>query len=504
MAQYKIRSKSSGKTITFNWNKETPPTQADMARALSMAEPTAPNAPQTSQMPSPKPPTQDPSLLQQGKDIYGNIKGIGQGIWGKMTEKSAPGSPSPLEAAYSGVAKEIQTPPLQRVAQLGVTPEGMGVGQGVIQGATLGYGMPVLRGLIPGSEEVPKPTGKEMAVGMGLSTAIPSPIGALKIFPKIASGKKLDIVAKSALAGYAFNPYQEKIASPADLNRGIGAAVGAGGAAILTPIVRTFQAFKNVKNSAKFAEKVREEVFNARKSQGNMFDSKIQSVSNSKPNTVVNAREVHDELNRAMTERVEGTKDFVNPGLRADIQRVIRGTKSKTDSNLIRRFVEDPVFAENMTLQESQQLKKAINSVMSAKLRQGKFANYTPGETELIEVSNNIRGSQLGAFPELSKEFQIYAQQSKAFRAIKPKLKVGVLEGNMAKGFKSGVVGQEIKQRVDSFLTPSMIRQMGGYEKAVGFLDLMHKMKDSGLLIGGLTLGAGALIGAGISRKIRP
>jgi hypothetical protein len=502
MTQYKIRSKSSGKTITFNWNRETPPTQADMARALSMAEPKASPQTPTPQMPSPSP--QDPSLLQQGKDIYGNIKDIGQSIWGKMTEKSAPGSPSPLEAAYSGVAKEIQTPTLQRVAQLGVTPEGRGVGQGVIQGATLGYGMPALRGLIPGSEEVPKPTGKVMAVGMGLSNVIPSPVGALKIFPKIASGKKLGIVAKSALAGYAFNPYQEKIASPADLNRGIGAAVGAGGAAILTPIVRTFEAFRNVKNSAKFAEKVRDEVFSARKAQGNMFDSKIQSVARSKPNTVVNAREVHDELNRAITERVEGTKDFVNPGLRADIQRIIRGTKNKEDATLIRRFVEDPVFAENMTLQESQQLKKAINSVMAAKLRQGKFANYTPGETELIEVSNNIRGSQLRAFPELSKEFQTYAQQSEAFRAIKPKLKVGALENEMAKGFKSGVVGQEIKQRVDSFLTPGMIRRLGGYEKAASVIKLLSETSKSGFAIGALTAGAVALTGMGISRKLRP
>ena len=102
--------------------------------------------------------------------------------------------------------------------------QGIGVGQGVIQGLTLGYGMPVLRAAIPNSQQVPLPTKSQEIEGALLSMpAAGAEMGGLASL----AGKGAALVP--ALAGYAYNPSNTNIEPALSLKRALGGALGAAG-----------------------------------------------------------------------------------------------------------------------------------------------------------------------------------------------------------------------------------------------------------------------------------
>lgn len=110
------------------------------------------------------------------------------------------------------------------------TKEAMGVGQGGIQGVTFGYGMPVLRKVIPGSEQVAEPTVKESVVGNLLGSVMPGGAG-IQAAKALKLGK-LGKVAIPAAMGYLYNPSETGIEPAISGKRATGAALGA-----LGPIV---------------------------------------------------------------------------------------------------------------------------------------------------------------------------------------------------------------------------------------------------------------------------
>lgn len=137
-----------------------------------------------------------------------------------------------LDSDKGNVVKEVASKALEIASnpvKSMLTKEGMGVGQGAIQGATMGYGMPLLRN-IPGSEEVAQPTLKENIVGNVLGAAGTAGMGAALGAGNVIS--KLPAVAKAALPfafGAAQNTRDDKVAKLNDPMRLVGGALGASG-----------------------------------------------------------------------------------------------------------------------------------------------------------------------------------------------------------------------------------------------------------------------------------
>lgn len=127
-------------------------------------------------------------------------------------------------AAAMSFLPPMQTPytPSSVVGPMATT-EGLGVGQGAIQAGTFGYGMPALRQAFPqAASQIRRPTGKESLVGAGLTM----PFGV----PALAGmAGKMGGIARTALPlveGAAWNPSDTKFASPTDVRRIPGAALG--------------------------------------------------------------------------------------------------------------------------------------------------------------------------------------------------------------------------------------------------------------------------------------
>ena len=108
----------------------------------------------------------------------------------------------PMAMNAGRAAFGVATNPIQPL----LTPEARGVGQGAIQGATMGYGMPALRAAIPNSQQVPLPSMKEDLVGGALSL----PVGGAGMAGLASKAGKLAPFIPMA-AGYAYNPSNTEI-----------------------------------------------------------------------------------------------------------------------------------------------------------------------------------------------------------------------------------------------------------------------------------------------------
>jgi len=117
-----------------------------------------------------------------------------------------------------------------------VSPEARGVGQGAIQGVTLGYGMPFLRRVIPDSGQVPLPTKSEEMEGDILSMPVAGAEmgGAMRLAGKIPLIGKAVAMGVPMAMGYANNPsgngVEPAISGKRALNAGLAGVMQAGGA----------------------------------------------------------------------------------------------------------------------------------------------------------------------------------------------------------------------------------------------------------------------------------
>jgi len=144
-------------------------------------------------------------------------------------EKMAKYGGSAIQAGAQQAIQSVasQANPLRAVAEAAMTPEGRGVGQGVIQGATFGYGMPTIRKALPEiSKQIPPPTPTESTIGSLLSAVVPATaLSKISQIPKI--GKVAGAIAP-AVMGYAQNPSDTELVPAASPKRAIGAALVGG------------------------------------------------------------------------------------------------------------------------------------------------------------------------------------------------------------------------------------------------------------------------------------
>ena len=225
------------------------------------------------------------------------------------------------------------------------------------------------------------------------------------------------------------------------------------------PIVNISNNIKNITKPAKFAGKVRQSFFDAKKIAGQEFEQGLQQQALLNPDRRINLRSLFEDFKMYQDDIVN------NPGMKSEVKGIIRKTK-RAD---LQAMIDNPALAENLTLRQVQDIKNAINQAPSiAKKAGNKFANWTSGEGELLDLVDEIRLAELENFPGMENVFSKYADKMGQYRLIKNKFK----EGSLIRNLKTGFGDPEIKEMVKVYFkdNPQIIKEMGGYEKTLKFL----------------------------------
>jgi hypothetical protein len=236
------------------------------------------------------------------------------------------------------------------------------------------------------------------------------------------------------------------------------------------PIVNLSTNIKNIAKPANFASKVRNAFFDAKKVAGSEFEQGLQQQVLANPTKAINLKPMFEDFKNVIDDVTN------NPGLKSEIKSIARKTKNELLPNLI----DNPALAENLTLRQAQDIKTAINQAPSISRKAGnKFANWTQGEGELLDLVDEIKLAELENFPGMENVFAKYAQKMGQYRLIKNKFK----EGSLVKNLKTDFGDPEIQNMVKTYFkdNPAIIKEMGGYAKTLKLL------KAFGLTTGGIT-----------------
>lgn len=242
---------------------------------------------------------------------------------------------------------------------------------------------------------------------------------------------------------------------------------------------------KNVKDPAAFAQNVRSALFSQKQQVGKTFGDAVDKLSQANPNVGVDLSEPAQSLKNAMADQEN------NPGLAGQVKGIVRGIKDPDKAKLINDIIEDPTKASNLTLQQSNDIKTAIQNSpsISSKLKQGKFAQYTPGDLEVLDLLDNVKLKQGEVFPELADIRKPYAQYMQNYNQVKNMFKPGTLIGKIKNGF-----GDEEKTAMVQHILPGTtsdqidnvrkILNIGNVAKTVGKETLKYAVPTAGLLTG--------------------
>ena len=245
----------------------------------------------------------------------------------------------------------------------------------------------------------------------------------------------------------------------------IGMGLKAAGDAIgtKTGLFDLMKANQSLKNPEKMAQDVRASLLDPKTGQkaqwGKDFEQRLNDLIAKKPYDTVNLQSEVSSMRSAMDDAE------TNPGLASQIKSVIRTIKNPDAAKTMSEIIDDPSKAANLTLKQSQDLKVAIQNTpaIKMKLAQGRFANYTQGDLELLDLLHNVKLKQAENFPELADVRQPYADKMTAYNLVKNKFKPGQLEGNIKNGFGDS----EIESKVKSILPDATNKQIANIRQVL-------------------------------------
>jgi hypothetical protein len=244
------------------------------------------------------------------------------------------------------------------------------------------------------------------------------------------------------------------------------------------------------KKIVEFDSKVRGELFGARVKAGNAFDESMKALEKADPNGRVNLRPALEGLGIEIDE--EGKVVGANPKLMADLKTVFKRSGNKVLENVM----SNPDLAENLTLRESQEIIKSIKKIpsLAQKLNQGKFAQFSDTDIPVLQFIEDIRDSQLSAFPEFEKTLGAYRETMHKFRTVKPYFKESNLIKNITSNFQEKPV---IKKFVSDLLPSNVVKDMDNVRSAIRALDATKAVAGKAAKVAAVSTLAGAGAGAG-------
>jgi hypothetical protein len=210
-----------------------------------------------------------------------------------------------------------------------------------------------------------------------------------------------------------------------------------------------------------FDSKVRGELFGARVKAGQAFDDSLKSVQNAAPDQSVDLNSAFKGLGLELDEAGQITGQ--NPKLLADLKSILGKAKNKTLERVL-----STGDASNLTLEQTQDIVSSIKKIpgFAQKLSQGKFANWTDTDSNIIQFIEDVRDAQLSAFPEFEKTLSAYRETMHKFRAIKPYFKESNLINNIKSNFKDKPV---IQSFVKDLIPKNVVKEMDSVRKVINF-----------------------------------
>jgi len=219
---------------------------------------------------------------------------------------------------------------------------------------------------------------------------------------------------------------------------------------------------KNLINPIAFAGKVRQSMFAVRAKLGQELDQSITKLSEANPDKKIDLSE-HFQRMKDSFDLKDTEGNVLNPGLKGEVNRIINQVKNPEDAKFLKKLINQPEEAGNLTLKESENLKRMISQspVVKRVLSQGRFANVSNGEREVLDLLDNVKASQAEQFDELSTIRQPYAKYMSAYNKIKNSFKEGTLLGKMRKGFGD----EETMENVKTVLPKEVLDQITGFRQ---------------------------------------
>lgn len=241
---------------------------------------------------------------------------------------------------------------------------------------------------------------------------------------------------------------------------------------------------RRTKDPIGLARNVRAQLFQRKKEVGEAFESGIKALSEANPAARVDLSPQFDGLKTAMADATE------NPGLAQEVKAIVRRVKDPEQSKLLLELIENPSKAADLTLQQSQDIKVAIQNApaIKTKLAQGKFADYRQSDIELLDLLDDIKLAQSDVFPELAEVRKPYAQYMQNYKEVKNYFKPKSLIGRMKNGFGN----EETEAMVKAVLPEETFGDIKAYKKALQAITLLKNL--------GLTAAGGTVAGAAAAK----
>jgi hypothetical protein len=314
--------------------------------------------------------------------------------------------------------------------------------------------------------ETTNPVAQGTNKALGLLGAAESPLN------KAIMASKLSSMGKGILAGVSYAPTQAKNILDDIKQRGQQAALtGLIGVAsdatkpVMGAATRVLQNITKIKDPVAFAQAVRGSLFTNKQAAGQAFEQGIVDNMHQYPNNRVDLQDEFNAIKSAQDNQAE------NPGLAMQINGIIKKMTNPEDAKLMNSLIEDPSKAKNLTLQESQTIKTAINKAqpIAAKLQQGPFAQWSPAEMELLDLSHNVTAKQIEGYPQFKDTKAAYRDYIQNYNQVKNLFKPTQLLNRIRGGFGN----EEIEQAVRKALGDQTYNNITGFrnaEKGVGYL----------------------------------
>lgn len=257
-----------------------------------------------------------------------------------------------------------------------------------------------------------------------------------------------------------------------------------GGLRQVQTIVKTMQ---NIKDPSNFAKVVRRSLFKKKQEVGKDFEKAIDTLVKDNPDQAVDLSGPFQYLK----DNVDNIQD--NPGLRREINSVISRIRNKDQVKLLRELIDDPMKASQLTLKQAQDIKVAIQQSpsISRKLNQGKFADYSSGDMELLDLLDEVKVAQSEAFPQMAAVRRPYAEYMQNYSNVKNLFKPGKTIKRLQEGFGD----EEVQKMIKAVLPEETFGDIARYRRTIKGINFGLKAAGVGLAIEGGRRGLNMLQG---------
>lgn len=243
-----------------------------------------------------------------------------------------------------------------------------------------------------------------------------------------------------------------------------GGALTGAAVASLAPIIRGAANLRNlsVDKEVKVSQDIRKEFYGVKDAAVKKFEGQLNDIALKNPGRKVDIGNFIDDLSNDIK------VGDIDPTAKNALRRV----------PAIKKMLDGKSGTE-LTVKQVQEIINDINTKIPVNIKKNHF--------EILDAVNNLKASQLEAFPEMAGVRADYQKVIEPFNNVKNQFKFN----KIYKAIESGFQGGEGEYAVRQLLSPETIKKMGGIKEA------QRLSSASGELIRNLIIGISSGFGAG-------